>query len=307
MRHLLTLTLALVVTTSLFSVAPALGETKKIYFMAGNRSHGYGAHEFNAGSLLMKKLLEAKYEGLECVVYRSGQWPKDVEKELGDAASIVIFSNGGGGHPANRRLKELDALMKKGIGMACLHYAVEVPKGEPGNYFVEWIGGYFETHWSVNPHWVAEALKMNDHPVTNGVKPFKVNDEWYLHMRFREKMRGVTPVLSAIAPASTMKRKDGAHSGNPHVRKAVANKQPQHLGWVYQRGSDYGNGRGFGFTGLHYHWNFGDDNFRRLVLNGVAWTARLKVPKDGINTPTPSRAELEENQDYPKPKPRKKK
>ena len=60
-------------------------------------------------------------------------------------------------------------------------------------------------------------------------------------------------------------------------------------------------GRGFGFTGLHDHWNFADDNFRKLVLNAIAWTAKIEIPADGIVTPTPTQAELEANQDYPKP------
>ena len=50
----------------------------------------------------------------------------------------------------------IDQLTKKGVGLACLHYAVEVPKGEPGNDFLRWLGGYFETDWSVNPTFVAE-------------------------------------------------------------------------------------------------------------------------------------------------------
>jgi hypothetical protein len=47
-------------------------------------------------------------------------------------------------------LEEMDALMKRGVGLACIHYAVEIPKGQPGKYFLDWIGGYFETYWSVN-------------------------------------------------------------------------------------------------------------------------------------------------------------
>ncbi len=35
-------------------------------------------------------------------------------------------------------------------------------------------------------------------------------------------MKGVTPILTAVAPAATMDRPDGAHSGNPDVRKEVA-------------------------------------------------------------------------------------
>jgi len=157
------------------------------------------------------------------------------------------------------------------------------------------MGGYFETNWSVNPHWVAEFKQFKEHPVSNGVKPFKSDDEWYFHMRFVEGMKGVTPILSAVAPAETMKRPDGAHSGNPAVRKAVAAGEPQHVAWTYERTEDYKNGRGFGFTGLHYHANWLDDSFRKTVLNGVAWTAGLNIPEGGIDTEKPTQEFLDAN------------
>lgn len=50
-----------------------------------------------------------------------------------------------------------------------------------------------------------------------------------------------------------------------------------------------------GFTGLHYHWNWEEDSFRKTVLNGVAWSARLEVPENGIETPKPTREFLEAN------------
>ena len=102
--------------------------------------------------------------------------------------------------------------------------------------------------------------------------------------RFVGDEKGITPILSTAPPESTMERKDGPVSGNPDVRKAVAAGKPQHVAWAYQRGEDYNDGRGFGFTGLHYHWNFEDDNFRRTVLNGVAWTAGLDIPESGIES-----------------------
>lgn len=160
---------------------------------------------------------------------------------------------------------------------------------------LNWMGGFFQAHWSVNPHWVAEFKVFPNHPAANGIKPFDSNDEWYFHMKFRGNMQGVTPILSAIAPEATMKRGDGAHSGNPTVRKAVAAGQPQHVAWCYQRGEDYGEGRGFGFTGLHYHKNWVDDNFRKTVLNGVAWSAKLAIPENGIASPTPTKEDLVES------------
>jgi len=38
-------------------------------------------------------------------------------------------------------LDEVDALAKKGVGIVCIHYGVEVEKGKPGDKFLDWIGG----------------------------------------------------------------------------------------------------------------------------------------------------------------------
>ena len=122
------------------------------------------------------------------------------------------------------------------------------------------------------------------------MEPFSLEDEWYYHMRFRENMQGVTAVLSTIAPESTLERPDGPHSGNPHVRASVAKGEPQHLGWCVERPD---GGRGFGFTGGHYHQNWRDDQFRKFVLNGIVWTAKMEVPEKGISTPTPTETELD--------------
>ena len=270
--------------------------TKTVVFVAGTRSHGYGAHEHNAGCLLLAKHLEQAMPNFKCRVYQNG-WPKQGVSAFDGADAVVVYCDGGTRHLLNPHIDEFDKLMDSGVGLSCIHYGVEVPKGESGDAFLDWIGGYFETDWSVNPHWTAKYESFPNHPVCNGVKPFEINDEWYFHMRFREDMRGVSPILTAVAPAETMSRPDGKHSGNPHVRKAVAAGEPQHMAWV----SENENGsRGFGFTGGHVHWNWGDDNFRKVVLNAIVWTAKATVPEQGVSTKKPTREELEANQDFRK-------
>ena len=74
----------------------------------------------------------------------------------------------------------------------------------------------------MNPTWKAEFKKLPTHPITQGVAPFALYDEWYYHMRFPEGMTNVTAILSALPPASTLEREDGPHSGNAAVRAAVA-------------------------------------------------------------------------------------
>ncbi len=271
-----------------------VSKTKKILFLAGPPSHGYGSHEHYAGCMLLAKSLEAAMPEFDVEVVKH-RWP-DSDSAFDGVDAIVMYSDGGRNHPVMKHLDQVDKLTEKGIGVVCIHYAVEVPKGPAGDNFLRWIGGYFETHWSVNPHWRAEFDKLPEHAITKGVGPFSIQDEWYYHMRFREDMQGVTPILSAIPPASTLSRPDGSHSGNPHVRAKTG--QPQHVAWATERED---GGRGFGFTGGHFHWNWSDKNFRKVVLNAIVWAARGKVPEKGVSVEALNIAELTENQDYPKP------
>ena len=291
------LVLIWVISLSLASAAMAADDTKKIVFVAGKPSHGYGAHEHNAGCLLLAKYLKQSKPKYETEVFLNG-WPESGVEAFDGADAVVVYCDGGKRHLLLPHLEEFKKVMKRGIGLACIHYAVEVPEHTGGGPFLDWIGGYFETHWSVNPHWTAKFTELPDHPICRGVEPFEINDEWYFHMRFQPDMVGVTPILSAHPPASTMSRKDGPHSGNPHVRAAVQKNEIQHVAWALERPD---GGRGFGFTGGHVHWNWGDDNFRKLVLNAIAWIAHDEVPAQGIAGPGPTRTELEANQDFPKP------
>jgi type 1 glutamine amidotransferase len=277
---------------------------KKVALIAGRRSHGYGAHEHRAGCMLLAEALNNSNLGIEATVYAGG-WPKD-DSVLDDVDAIVIYSDGGGGHPFNTKLDRLRPILKRGVGLVCLHYGVEVPKGASGDAFLDWTGGYFEAGWSVNPHWTGNFTNLPDHPITNGVKPFQINDEWYYHMRFADADGQLMTILSDLPPSSTLvkpngtlARKDGPHSNNPAVRAAVLErKEPQAVAWCRQR-SD--GGRGFGLTGGHFHWNWGNRSFRTLVLNAIAWSAHAEVPDSGIPSRTLSVSDLQANQDFDAP------
>jgi type 1 glutamine amidotransferase len=213
--------------------------------------------------------------------------------------AIVIYADGGGGHLAIPHMKELDALSEKGVGIGCIHYAVEVPKGEAGEHWLKWMGGYFEENWSINPHWPAHFKEVPKHPVANGVRPFTTNDEWYYHMRFRDNMEGVTPILTAIPPDSTRKGKDDPHGGNPAVRAGIGKNIPEHVVWVSE---NKGGSRGFGCTGGHDHWNWAQDDFRKTILNSIVWIAKAEVPAHGVESKRPTVDELIANQDEPTPR-----
>lgn len=286
---------ATVVTLSQGDPKAASVPKKKVVFIAGKPSHAPGEHEHRAGCMLLADQLNKSGLPIEAVVTTNG-WPQDPAIFDG-ASAVVIYSDGGGGHPAINQLADLRRFAEAGVGIGCIHYAVEIPKGEPGNALLDLIGGYFETHWSVNPHWDA-SFKISEHPITRGVDDFQIRDEWYYHMRFRENMEGVTPILSALPPEESLTRPDGPHSGNPEVRAAVLErKEKQHTMWAFQRPASAGGSRAFGFTGGHFHKNWQHDDHRRVVLNATAWISGLDVPKEGVPSKTPTDAEMAENLD----------
>ena len=249
----------------------------KIVFIGDAGTHGPpGNHEFVAASIYLARQLNAIYPKVHGVVRSSKNWPDD----LSHADTIVVGLNHGG-----RAAKDpqIFAAVRKGAGFVALHYGVEVNKGEQGDNYLQWMGGYFETFWSVNPWWTPEFKEFPKHPITRGVKPFSVRDEWYYHMRFVADMEGVTPILTATAPLNTARKEPSSRGGNADVFKAVSQGKPQHMAWAYDRPD---GGRGFGFTGLHRHRNLEDDSFRTVLLNAVAWVAKQEIPEKGVASET---------------------
>lgn len=271
---------------------PLVG-VKKVVFAAGNPSHGPGEHEHRAGCLLLAKCLNENFGDSVLASVTKGGWPQD-PTALDNADALIGYSDGGGGHPMNNHLAEINAAVKRGMGVGFIHYAVETVAGPPGDAWLNWTGGFFDSNWSVNPHWEAHYDKFPSHPVTRGVQPFAISDEWYYHMRFRPDMKGVTPILTAVPTAETLLRKDGPHEGNPAVRAAVAAGEPQHMMWVSE---NEGGSRGFGFTGAHYHKNWENDNFRRVVLNAITWISKAEVPAEGVPIKPLTPEEAAANQD----------
>jgi type 1 glutamine amidotransferase len=245
---------------------PPDAKVTKIVLVAGKASHKSGEHEFFAGCAVLMKLLQ-QTSGVFPVMARDG-WPMN-PKTFEGAKSVVFYMDGGGGHPIIQKDHRdvVQKLMDQGVGFVNLHYAVEYPKSQ-SDHILQWLGGYYETGFSTNPHWKAEIKTLPQHPITRGVKPFALQDEWYFNIRFKPEQEGVTPILKA-QPPDTVRRTKAAqeHKGREEI-----------LAWSFNRAN---GGRSFGFTGAHFHKNWGDENFRRLVVNAILWTAKLDVPPDG--------------------------
>lgn len=253
--------------------AAAAGAAPKIVLIAGRKSHGPGDHEYERSveylklclqnSNLPKARIEAHFDG----------WPADVST-LDDAATIVLISDGCDhkrqDHPflVGDRMRVLERQMKRGCGLVLIHYSTFAPLSESAQ-FMNWAGGHFDYESGPPPrkwasditHTTAECRPAaGEHPITRGLVPFMLREEYYFKMKLAADQPGFSPILKTTIPNVP---------------------QEQTIAWAIQRP---GGGRGFSFTGGHYYDNFFVPNFRRMLLNAIAWTAGLEVPAGGIQT-----------------------
>jgi type 1 glutamine amidotransferase len=249
----------------------AASPTRTIVFFGGVKTHGPGAHEHLKGAQLLKKCLETatNVPSLKTRIYLDA-WPKS-PRELDDAATLVLMWEGWDKHLVRAGVPEkaeaLGQLMKRGVGLVTLHAATAVDdRVEP--YFLDWIGGNKKIDYSLHPmaRDVRLALPAATHPVCRGVRPMAfASEEFYCKIFFRPGDQRITPILTTMLPPGAPER--------------------QVVGWGCERAD---GGRGFGCTGPHYHASFGNDDFRKLVLNAILWTAKLEVPPGGVDSRLPA-------------------
>ena len=248
-----------------------INKPTKIVFLAGEKSHAPGEHEYEKGLRLFQSCLDMmpNANNIKTELYTNG-WPDD-ERTLDDADTIVLFSDGSDAgvtrHPflVDDRMQCIEKQMKRGCGLVVIHYSTIVPSETAGPQFLEWVGGYFDYENGPAPkHWFSRIqfaqtmtqLPTPDHPIARGMKPFELNEEYYYNIRFQPDDSRVTPILNTPIP-------DEPNS--------------QTVAWAVQRKD---GGRGFVFTGGHWHSNWQLEDLRRMMLNAILWTAKMQVPSD---------------------------
>lgn len=276
---------------------------KKLVIVAGKPSHPKRMHEFNAGSKLLVDCLKG-VEGVTAHVVTNG-WPKD-EAIFDNADAVIFYMDGGKGHEVvqegERRLTLVDGWAKRGVGLGFMHYGVEVVPDQAGKQFKSWMAGHYEHMFSCNPIWEPMFTEFPEHPITRGVKPFKANDEWYINMRFLNDVPGnqpgmlgdmkFTPILVA-APSDAVRNGPYVYPKGPYSHIQANMGRAEAMMWAVERTD---GGRGFGFTGGHFHDNWSNDDFRKVVLNACVWLTKAEVPASGIESKlTPG--QIDENLD----------
>lgn len=252
-------------------------EPQRILIVVGPTDHPPGTHEVAAGGRVMKHCLEtmANVPGVKVELVEG--WP---DKALRDAAATVIFI--GDTFPANRlpnaeqNLADLNAMMQRGCGIVCVHYATGLlgkdVKPDGDHPLLRWMGGYFANrscphHESFAKIFPAATIKSASpqHPVWRGVTEFTVHDEPYTNNYFGNKENqpaaNVTVLATSMLPPNAPK--------------------PETISWGIER---VDGGRGFAVVMPHFFKNWAVEDLRRYILNGIVWSAKLEVPAEGVQT-----------------------
>lgn len=255
---------------------------KKVVLIAGPKSHGpvgNGVHDYGWSVRLLRAMLDRSNvkDRLKVEAHVDG-WPGD-PKAVVDADTIVVISDGRDGdqyreaeHLASpERVAQVDRLMKRGCGLVTIHFSNFAPD-RYADQILDWTGGYFDWETDGKRQWYSAITTLDDaevklaapqHPVSRGVRPsFRMKEEFYYNLRFNPAPGAITPLL--IVPELKGREPDG---------RTVA--------WARERA---GGGRGFGTTCGHFYDNWRNDDFRKLVLNAVVWTAHADVPEKGVES-----------------------
>jgi len=286
-RRVLCITLAAFALTGSFSTA-AQAESKKILFLAGPRDHGMsGRHEYERDLKTLAESLE-RASNLNGVTTQLivGRVPTDLAP-LQDVAAIVIDSSSDRAeketHPlfppdpstdhhgydpeTTAYLKSLDELIaQKKIGIVILHYALWAENWRAREYYMKWIGGLWVQIGSKNPvdQWQM-SLENKKHPILRGVKPWTYRDEIFCRFFLPDDAHRTNLIVATP-------QEDKAHIG------------PQIASWAYERDDGV---RSFVYGGQDFRDNLALDDYRRFLLNGIAWAAHIEIPHEGIQSPTP--------------------
>jgi type 1 glutamine amidotransferase len=106
------------------------------------------------------------------------------------------------------------------------------------------------------------------HPVSRGWREYSLPEEPYYNNYFGPGGNRLASNVTALATS------------------ALPPEAPQRevVAWAVERAD---TGRGFAVVMPHFYKNWTDEDLRRLILNGIVWSAKREVPEGGVATPRP--------------------
>jgi type 1 glutamine amidotransferase len=235
-------------------------EPKKKLLLIGQGPDGHPVetHEYMAGVKLLAKCLQP-VAGLEVTTVRAdGAW-KEGPELIDRADGVVLYLSEGAKWTQMdpKRYEALSKLAKRGGGIVVLHWAMGTREAKPIEDFVKLAGG---CHGGPDRKYAVVETKLEPadlkHPVLTGIGAFTAKDEFYYRLKLAPPENVVTPLVHATI--------DG---------------KKEMVAWAWDRPD---KGRSFGFTGLHFHDNWRLPEYRSLVSQGVLWTLKMPIPREGL-------------------------
>jgi type 1 glutamine amidotransferase len=259
---LATLALAFAVTALLAAQAFAgdPGAPLRLLLLGqGPDGHPRTTHEYLAGLRIVKKCLD-RVEGLQAVPVDATEPFRDGPDVIEKADGVVLFLSEGAKwiQQDDARLAALQRLAARGGALVGLHWATGCRDARYIENYVSLLGGCHggpDRKYAV----VTATTEIADvkHPIMTAVAPIALEDEFYYRLKFARPEGSIIPLLRVPI------------DGERHT-----------VAWAWERPD---KGRSFGFTGLHFHTNWNEPAYRRLVAQGIVWTLKLPVPADGLN------------------------
>lgn len=235
-----------------FAAHAKAGDKKTTILLIGkDRDHPYATHEYMTECALLATCLK-QTSGVETVVSKG--WPKAADMPR-DVKAIVLYTANGGNVLLDPFHKEqTEKLLKAGVGLTAIHWSTGC-ESKAGEQWLDTLGGWFSTKFSkLNTTTTRLKQPAPKHPICRGWQEYDLRDEFYLELKFKEK---ITPIA-----------------------QVELGKKTHTVAWTYER-PESNNGRSFGCVLGHFHANFGEKPFRQMLVNGILWTAHREVPEMG--------------------------
>lgn len=277
----------------LFALPVFADEPTRILIVVGPSNHPPGTHEVMASARLLEHCLEHSDNVADIDAQVSDTWPTKEEQQkaqaivfLGDTFPPHRFPN------SESNMNDLSTMMDRGCGIVCLHFATGLlgqdVKPDGDHPLLRWMGGYYANRSCAHHQSIAKIFKAAEikpvgaHPILNGWSEFTIHDEPYINNYFgpnkNEAASNVTILATSLLPPE--------------------NPQPERIAWCVERAD---SGRGFGIVMPHFYRNWGNDNLRKFILNGIVWSSGRYVPNDGTISSVPDLKKFEPQAVEPPP------
>jgi hypothetical protein len=251
-----------IVALSLFCLAAfatSAAEAKRILLLwQSPDGHPATTHEYETGIKIIANWFQKNTEH-QVVVSKADEPWEDGPRLLDQADSVVMYLAQGAKWVRTKpeRLEAFQEYVAQGGGLCGLHWAIGSKRDEDIPDFVKLLGAIHGGSDRKYKFLKTEFRPVaKSHPIQHGLKPMTVEDEFYYQLKTVKSPNPVVPIMESLI------------DGEWHMTS-----------WAWERPE---GGRSFGFSGLHYHVNWREENYRRLVFQGILWTLEEEIPKTGL-------------------------